>query len=128
MNPKQMKKPGSGGNRYPGQQRNLGKPAAPWNRTTKPAYKFQTASILPSAEDFYAQEIEMFDTGRNGWALGCCPFHDDRSPSFAMNLDTGAYFCRSTTCGAKGGSLVGFVIELHGLTPREAYRYLEEWA
>lgn len=126
MNPKQMKKPGSGSNRYPGQQRNFAKPAAYGNFNRKPAYSFQTASILPSPEDFYAREIDQFTPGSSHWASGCCPFHDDHSPSFAMNLDTGAYFCRSSNCGAKGGSLVSFVIELHGLTAREAYRYLEE--
>lgn len=36
--------------------------------------------------------------GRN--AMACCPFHDDRDPSFGVNIDTGEYNCFG--CGVKG--------------------------
>jgi DNA primase len=33
-------------------------------------------------------------------AMACCPFHDERSPSFGVNIDTGVYNCFG--CGARG--------------------------
>jgi hypothetical protein len=114
-----MKKPSNGCNRYLGQQRTFGKQAAINN------YSSYKANPLPTPEDFYEQEIEGFSVGSDSWASGCCPFHDDHNPSFAMNLESGGYFCRSSNCGAKGGNMVTFVCALHGLTPRDAYRFLE---
>jgi DNA primase len=35
------------------------------------------------------------------WVSACCPFHDDRNPSFAVHIDEGVYACQA--CGAKGG-------------------------
>lgn len=31
-----------------------------------------------------------------------CPFHDDRHPSFSINVDTGMFVCGSQRCGARG--------------------------
>lgn len=31
-----------------------------------------------------------------------CPFHDDRSPSFSVNVSKGVYNCQSEHCGASG--------------------------
>ena len=122
----QNKKPSSVGKRYPGQQQNFGHPVARRN-DSKPSWLTNSnrTSVLPSPADFYASEIEGFSEGNNGWASGCCPFHDDHNPSFAMNLDSGGYKCLSSNCGASGGSLVGFVCALHGLSARDAYRFLE---
>ena len=122
----QTKKPGSVGKRYPGQQHHFGKQVARANYTKfNPVAKHYGRSVLPSPADFYASEIEGFSEGNNGWASGCCPFHDDHNPSFAMNLDSGGYKCLSSNCGVSGGSLVGFVCALHGLSARDAYRFLE---
>ena len=32
----------------------------------------------------------------------CCPFHDDRKPSFSINIETGLWLCRSSSCGLHG--------------------------
>ena len=83
----QTKKPGSVAKRYPGQQHHFGKQVARANYTKfNPVAKHYGRSVLPSPADFYASEIEGFSEGNNGWASGCCPFHDDHNPSFAMNL------------------------------------------
>lgn len=51
-----------------------------------------------------------------------CPFHDDRKPSFGVNLSTGAYNCFG--CGAKG-SFVNLVKHLeHFDTEHDAGEYL----
>ncbi len=126
MSANKNKKPCRVRKRYPGQQHNFGKQVARTNYTkSSPIAKRYGPSVLPSPADFYASEIEGFSEGNNGWASGCCPFHDDHNPSFAMNLESGGYKCLSSNCGGSGGSLVGFVCALHGLSARDAYRFLE---
>lgn len=34
-------------------------------------------------------------------ATGCCPFHEDRYPSFSANLDKAVFYCHA--CGKGGG-------------------------
>jgi len=51
-----------------------------------------------------------------------CPFHSDSSPSFSVNIKTGAWLCRaSNTCGKKGG-LVALISKLEGISFKEAAR------
>ncbi len=47
------------------------------------------------------------DTGWGSEAMACCPVHDDRNPSFSVNVRSGLWHCFS--CGA-GGSLPGLVV------------------
>lgn len=117
-----------GSNRTSGQHRSFSKQHAARNSSNYFTPPTRNTSRLPTPEDFYEKEIDGFSVGSGGWASGCCPFHDDHNPSFAMNLDTGSYFCRSSSCGAKGGSLISFVCELYGLSRAEAQRFLENWA
>ena len=39
---------------------------------------------------------------KNGEAWGHCPFHDDKHPSFSVNIETGAWWCFAC---AEGGSV-----------------------
>jgi len=43
------------------------------------------------------------------WFRCCCPLHDDRSPSFSVNLDSGHYYCYA---GCGNGKLHELVLEL----------------
>lgn len=43
----------------------------------------------------------------------CCPFHEEKKPSFSINLETGKYICFSGKCGKKG-NLISFISELTG--------------
>ena len=120
------KKPRSVGKRYPGQQQNFARSIAQRNHNKPNSFaKPYRKANLPSPEAFYETQIDGFSVGSNGWAHGCCPFHDDHNPSFAMNLESGGYKCLSSNCGAAGGSIVSFVCSLHGLSTSEAYRFLE---
>ena len=122
----QKKKPSSVSTRFLGQQPNFGKRVAERNHNKSHAYaKHYRNTTLPSPEQFYESEIEGFAIGSNGWAHGCCPFHDDHNPSFAMNLESGGYKCLSSTCGASVGSIVSYVCSRYELTASEAYRNLE---
>ena len=63
--------------------------------------------------------------GSNGFAWACCPFHDDHNPSFCVNLESGWYKCRSSSCGQTGSSIVSFVSDLLAMEKSEALQYLE---
>ena len=54
-------------------------------------------------EALYSQYVERLKLTQNGRrAVGLCPFHSEKKPSFSMNLETGLYLCHS--CGAKGNA------------------------
>ena len=51
----------------------------------------------------------------------CCPFHNEKTPSFVVSPAKGIYKCFG--CG-KSGTAVGFVMEHESMTYVEALRYL----
>lgn len=55
----------------------------------------------------------------------CCPFHQERSPSFMVNEEKNMWHCFG--CG-KGGDAFAFVMEIEGLDFREALVLLAEKA
>lgn len=55
----------------------------------------------------------------------CCPFHQERSPSFMVNEEKNMWHCFG--CG-KGGDVFAFVMEIEGLDFREALQLLAEKA
>lgn len=55
----------------------------------------------------------------------CCPFHDERTPSFTVTPANGLFKCFG--CGA-GGSVVDFAMQWHGLPLADAIKRVEEWA
>ena len=57
--------------------------------------------------------------GANYWA--CCPFHNEKTPSFSVSPSKGIYKCFG--CG-KGGNSVNFVMEIGGLSYPEALKEL----
>lgn len=55
--------------------------------------------------------------------MGCCPFHQEKTPSFSVNPAKGFYKCFG--CG-KGGSAFNFVMEMEGLNFPEAIKRIAE--
>ena len=53
--------------------------------------------------------------------MACCPFHDEKTPSFSVSPSKGIYKCFG--CG-KGGNAINFVMEHEHFTYPEALRYL----
>ncbi len=51
--------------------------------------------------------------------MGCCPFHQEKTPSFSVNPAKGFYKCFG--CG-KGGTAYNFVMEIEGLSFPEAIK------
>ena len=75
----------------------------------------QTADIVEVVGDF----VSLKRKGQNYWA--CCPFHNEKSPSFSVTPAKGFYKCFG--CG-KSGDAVRFVMELEGSSYPEALKYL----
>ena len=53
--------------------------------------------------------------------IACCPFHDEKTPSFNVNPARGIFKCFG--CG-KGGDAVRFLMEHDHLSYPDALRYL----
>ena len=90
----------------------------PYYRARRPLKFYDPAQV-------FADHVEQFHARNDTWALGCCPFHDERRPSFSMNLESGWFRCNSTHCQTDGKNIVEFIMELHTLTFRQALSYLE---
>ncbi|AFL75492.1 CHC2 zinc finger domain-containing protein [Thiocystis violascens] len=79
-----------------------------------------TADVLKAALPaslYYHRALPAMPPPRHpAWVDGgLCPFHDDQHRgNFRVNLDSGAYCCFS--CGAKGGDILAFHRQRHGLT------------
>ena len=57
--------------------------------------------------------------------MGCCPFHDEKTPSFSVSPSKGLYKCFG--CG-KAGTVYNFVMEMEGLNFPEAIKRVAEIA
>lgn len=55
--------------------------------------------------------------------MACCPFHDEKTPSFSVNPVKGFYKCFG--CG-KGGTAFNFLMEMEGLSFPEAIKRVAE--
>lgn len=81
-------------------------------------------SQLPPARTFYERELGELRRPSRGWARpkAGCPFHESKSKaSFAVNLDTGGFYCFS--CGEKGGDVLAFVQLRYRLSFPEALKH-----
>jgi len=67
----------------------------------------------------YAQDLKK--KGRN-W-MACCPFHQEKTPSFSVSPEKGFYKCFG--CG-KGGTAFNFLMEMEGLNFPEAVKRVAE--
>ncbi|MDT5295543.1 MAG: primase, partial [Acidobacteriota bacterium] len=57
--------------------------------------------------------------------MACCPFHQEKTPSFSVNPSKNIFYCFGC---AKGGSVFNFVMELEGVSFPEAIRVVAEKA
>lgn len=74
-----------------------------------------SAQIVEVISDF----VSLKRRGAN--FIACCPFHNEKTPSFYVSPSKGIYKCFG--CG-KSGTAVGFVMEHESMTYVEALKYL----
>jgi len=65
--------------------------------------------------------IELTNEFTSGWGKALCPFHNDTTPSFGINLDDGRWVCRAY-CGQ--GNLVQLVSKTLKIPLTEAFQWL----
>lgn len=65
------------------------------------------------------KHIELKKRGRDYWA--CCPFHQEKTPSFHITPEKGMYFCMG--CRA-GGTAIDWMINYHGMRMIDAVKAL----
>ncbi|MCL4166739.1 UNVERIFIED_CONTAM: hypothetical protein GTU68_011319, partial [Idotea baltica] len=75
----------------------------------------QAADVVDVVGDF----VSLKKRGAN--MIACCPFHNEKTPSFSVSVSKQIYKCFG--CG-KGGDAVRFLMDLEGLSYPEALKWL----
>lgn len=71
--------------------------------------------------DLIGEYVTLQNKSGRWWA--CCPFHNEKTPSFSVTPDKGFFHCFG--CG-KGGNAIHFIMEQEKMTFPEACRYLAD--
>ena len=69
--------------------------------------------------DVVGSYVNLISKGGSFW--GCCPFHNEKTPSFHVLQDKQIYYCFGCK---KGGGVVNFIMEEENLSFPEAVRFL----
>ena len=72
-------------------------------------------------EDVVRERVPGLKKSGNGW-IACCPFHDERTPSFRVDPRRGTWHCFGA-CGT-GGDQIGFLQRIDNLPFLEALEVL----
>lgn len=69
--------------------------------------------------DVVGSYVSLSRRGSEYW--GCCPFHNEKTPSFHVRPDQQMYYCFGCK---KGGGVFSFIMELENLSYPDAVRFL----
>jgi DNA primase len=87
---------------------------------SSPAQRTERIKSEMPIEKVVAEYIQLHPSGRN--LVGRCPFHDDRTPSFTVYLQSGTYYCYG--CRAHG-DVISFVRAMENLSFTQAIEVLD---
>lgn len=76
-----------------------------------------------SLEEVVSEYVPLKQKGRRYW--GCCPFHNEKTPSFSVDSETQLYYCFGCH---KGGTAIHFVMEMERMEFMDAVRHLADRA
>lgn len=76
-----------------------------------------------SLEEVVSEYVPLKQKGRRYW--GCCPFHNEKTPSFSVDAETQLYYCFGCH---KGGTAINFVMEMERMEFMDAVRHLADRA
>ena len=71
-----------------------------------------------------SETVELKPRGQDYW--GCCPFHQEKSPSFKINPSTGLWHCFGAC--SEGGDVFSYIMKRENLEFPDAIRYLADKA
>jgi len=69
--------------------------------------------------DVVSEYVNLKKRGRN--FFGLCPFHDEKTPSFSINIDKQIYKCFGC---AKGGGTINFIMDVERLDFVDSIKFL----
>jgi len=90
-----------------------------------PKYSREVVAQVLAANDIVdvvGSCVELKPAG-SGRFKACCPFHNEKTPSFTVSRDRQQYYCFGCE---KHGDAIGFLIEFEGLTFIESLRKLAD--
>ena len=73
--------------------------------------------------DVVGSYVSLQPKGGSYW--GCCPFHNEKTPSFHVLPDRQYYHCFGCK---KGGGVISFIMEIENLSYPDAVRFLAKRA
>ena len=76
-----------------------------------------------SLVDVISRRVPLVKKGQNYW--GCCPFHNEKTPSFSVNEEKGFYHCFG--CG-EHGDIISFTMKSENIDFKEAIKELADMA
>ncbi len=76
-----------------------------------------------SLEEVVSEYVPLKQKGHRLW--GCCPFHNEKTPSFCVNTETQLYYCFGCH---KGGTAISFIMDIERMEFMDAVRFLAERA
>ena len=74
-----------------------------------------------SLEEIVSEYVPLKQKGRRFW--GCCPFHNEKTPSFSVDTESQLYYCFGCH---KGGTALNFVMEMERMEFQDAVKHLAE--
>ena len=76
-----------------------------------------------SLEEVVSEYVPLKQKGRRFW--GCCPFHNEKTPSFCVDSENQLYYCFGCH---KGGTAINFVMDMERMEFMDAVRFLADRA
>ena len=76
-----------------------------------------------SLEEVVSEYVPLKQKGRRFW--GCCPFHNEKTPSFSVDSESQLYYCFGCH---KGGTVINFVMDMERMEFMDAVRFLADRA
>ena len=72
-------------------------------------------------EEVVGEYVPLKQKGKRFW--GCCPFHNEKTPSFSVDTESQLYYCFGCH---KGGTVIHFVMEMERMEFMDAVKTLAE--
>ena len=84
-----------------------------------PEHIIENVRQVADIYDVVSEHVNLKKRGRN--FFGLCPFHNEKTPSFSVNIEKQIYKCFG--CG-KGGRTINFIMDVEKLDFLDAIKYL----